>query len=120
MGVALLAAAGLDAEVSVRILVGVGDTASVRWDGTIASEGAKIDSIEPWRFEGTDAIVGSTWHINTHPARLFAGATPVGPSNVVANGLIVNLSGEANGAQLKVTTAQGDFTASLDEIAYAR
>src|SRR5262249_10520180 len=69
---------------------------------------------------GTDAIVGSTWHINAHPARLFGGATPVGPANVVANGLIVTVSGAASGAQLKVTTAQGDFTISLDEVAYAK
>jgi hypothetical protein len=86
------------AQVSVRILLGVGDTESVRWDGTIAAQGGKIASLTPWRFEGADAIVGSTWHLSTHPIRLFNGGTQVssrGVSNVVANGLIVNLSDTA-------------------------
>jgi hypothetical protein len=120
LGIVPLVATALNAQVSVRVLLGIGDAASIRWDGTIAAQGAKIDSIEPWRFEGTDAIVGSTWHVSTHPARLFAGATPPGPANIVANGLIVNVSGAGSGAQLKVTTAQGDFTISLDEVAYAK
>jgi hypothetical protein len=120
LGVVLLAGTALNAQVSVRILMGVGDMASIRWDGTIAAQGTTIASIEPWRFEGTDAIVGSTWHVSTHPARLFAGATPVGPGSVVPNGLIVTLSGFASGAQLKVTTAQGDFTIAADEVAYAK
>jgi hypothetical protein len=60
---------------------------------------------------------GSTWHLNTHPIRLFNGGTQVssrGVSNVVANGLIVRCGRrvEASG-ELKVTTAQGDFTIAL-------
>jgi hypothetical protein len=120
VGIILLSAVALPAQVSVRILLGVGDTASIRWDGTITAESAKIDSLEPWRFEGADGIVGLTWHVSTHPARLFGGTTPAGPANVAANGLIVNLSGFPSGAQLKVTTAQGDFTIPADEVAYAR
>ena len=58
LSVSLLAACAANAQVSVRILLGVGDTESVRWDGTIAAQGAKIASLEPWRFEGADAIVG--------------------------------------------------------------
>jgi hypothetical protein len=74
---ALSAACTVNAQVSVRILLGVGDTESVRWDGTIAAQGGKIASLAPWRFEGADAIVGSTWHLNTHPVRLFNGGTQV-------------------------------------------
>src|SRR5579871_6732263 len=121
LSLALLALAPVHAQVTVRILFGVGDTGPVRWDGTIAAQGTRIVSIEPWRFEGTDAIVGSTWHINTHPVRLFGGGTQVssqGVSSVVANGIIVNLSGPGGG--LKVTTAQGDFTAALDEFDYGK
>ena len=119
----LSAACAAPAQVSVRILLGVGDTESVRWDGTIAAQGGKIASLTPWRFEGADAIVGSTWHLSTHPIRLFNGGTQVssrGVSNVVANGLIVNLSDTAGGAALKLTTAQGDFTVALDELAYGK
>ncbi len=120
LGLILAPTAALEAQISFRMLLGVGDTASIRWDGTITPEGAKIDSIESWRFEGTDAVVGSTWHVTTHPARLFAGSTPAGPSNVVANGLVVSLSGQTSGGQLKVTTAQGDFTVPLNEVVYAK
>ena len=106
----LISFSSAKAQVSLRVLFGVNDTESVRWDGTIAAQGARIASIEPWRFEGADAIVGSTWHINTHPIRLFNGGTQVssrGVSNVVANGLIVNLTTPEASAELKVTTAQG-------------
>ena len=117
IAVALLSSEALQGQVSVRILLGVGDNGPVRWDGTIAAQGAKIASIEPWRFEGTDAVVGSTWHVTTHPIRLFGGGTQVsasGVSNVVANGIIVNLSAPQSGAELKLTTAQGDFNIAVD------
>jgi hypothetical protein len=120
---AVLAAGAADAQVTIRILLGSGDAESVRWDGTIAAQGGKIASLAPWRFEGADAIVGSAWHLNTHPIRLFNGGTQVssrGVSNVVANGLIVNVSDTAVGAALKATTAQGDFTVALDELAYGK
>jgi hypothetical protein len=121
--IALLASVAINAQVSVRILLGVGDTGPVRWDGTIAAQGAKIVSLEPWRFEGADAIVDQTWHLSTHPVRLFGGGTQVsstGVSNIVANGIIVNLSGSSTGAVLKLTTAQGDFPVALDELAYGK
>jgi hypothetical protein len=95
----------------------------VRWDGTIAAQGGKIISLAPWRFEGADAIDGSTWHLNTHPIRLFNGGTQVssrGVSNVVANGLIVDVAGSGGSGQLKVTTAQGDFTVELGELTYGK
>ncbi len=117
----VLASSALEAQTTVRILVGIGDAESVRWDGTIAAQGATITSIAPWRFEGADNISGTTWHLNTHPVRLFNGGTQVssrGVSNVVANGLIVDLSGTSG--DLKVTTAQGDFSVSLSELAYGK
>ena len=119
----LSAACAAHAQVSIRILFGVGDSESVRWDGAIAAQGGKIASLAPWRFEGTDAIVGATWHLNTHPIRLFNAGTQVssrGVSNVVVNGLIVNLSDTGGNTALKLTTAQGDFTVALDEVAYGK
>jgi hypothetical protein len=118
-----MSATSAKAQVSFRVLFGVNDTESVRWDGTIAAQGARIASIEPWRFEGADAIAGVTWHINTHPVRLFNGGTQVssrGVSNVVSNGLIVNLTAPDASAEIKVTTAQGDFAFRLDQLAYGK
>ena len=106
---------------SIRVLVGLGDEAVVRWDGTVQVRGAKLTSMEPWRFEGTDAIVDSTWHISTHPVRLFNAGTQVnsrGVSNIVANGILFNISAPNEAAQLEITTAQGDFTMRLDELSY--
>jgi hypothetical protein len=123
IAVALLSSTALQAQISVRILLGVGDTGPARWDGTIAAQRIKIASIEPWRFEGADGIAGSTWHVSTHPIRLFGGGTQIsanGVSNVVANGIIVNLSAPQSGAELKLTTAQGDFNIAVDELAYAK
>src|ERR1700722_12046678 len=119
----LFASCAANAQVTVRILLGIGDTESVRWDGTITAQGGRIASIAPWRFEGTDAIVGSTWHLNTHPIRLFNGGTQVssrGVSNIVANGLIVDVAEAGGSGELKVTTAQGDFTIALDAVAYGK
>ena len=123
VSLALLASVALQAQVSLRILLGVGDKGPVRWDGTIAARGATTTSLEPWRFEGADAFVGSTWHLSTHPIRLFGGGTQVssqGVSNVVANGIIVNLSQPESGAELKLTTAQGDFNVPLDGLTYGK
>ena len=119
----LFVASSAKAQVSVRVLFGLTDAEPVRWDGTITAQGGKIDSIEPWRFEGTDAIVGSTWHLNTHPIRLFNAGTQVsarGVSNVVANGLIVNLASPDGSTELKLTTAQGDFAFRLDQVVYGK
>src|SRR4029077_7095380 len=93
--VPLLAAMAAPAHsaVGVRILLGLTDTESTKWDGEASARAARITSIEPWRFEGTDAINGTQWTISTHNIRLFGGQiAPVTP--VVANGVIVWLDGE--------------------------
>lgn len=106
--------------VSVRILLGVGDTAAVRWDGTIEASGGSITSIDPWRFEGADGIVGHTWHLSTHVVRLFSGTVPAAlpGSGIVANGIIVSASLPGDDAEFKVTTAQGDFSFRAGEVPY--
>jgi hypothetical protein len=104
---------------SVRILLGIGDTEPVRWDGTITPSGGSITSINGWRFEGSDGISGSVWHCSTHTARLFGGTSPVFSkvNNIVVNGIVVSFTGDAS---FKVTTAQGDFEFSLSELAYGK
>ena len=58
----------------VRVLLGLTDKASTKWDGGVSARGARIVSLEPWRFEGADAITGNQWRVSTHPVRLFGGA----------------------------------------------
>jgi hypothetical protein len=102
---------------SVRILLGVTDTASAVWDGSVQADGAAVESLEPWRFEGADAINGSSWKASTHQIRLFGGAN--NPSRpIVANGVVAILSGPSENATVRVTTAQGNFDFKLSEIPY--
>ena len=65
--------ASAQAPVSIRILLGVTDTESTPWDGGVRAQGTSIVSIEPWRFEETDALDGNRWRAATHPARRFGG-----------------------------------------------
>ena len=47
--------------VGVRILLGVTDHESKRWDGSLSARGAQIAEIEPWRIDTGDAVSGNTW-----------------------------------------------------------
>ncbi len=125
IGGLLLVALGAQAQnqISVRILLGVTDEEAIRWDGTIQASGGEIRSLEPWRFEGADGIVGNTWHIATHVARLFQGTTPIvtrGANPFVPNGIIANVTVPDESAELRVTTAQGDFSFRVNELAYGK
>ena len=114
----------MNAQVSVRILLGVGDTESVRWDGTIAAQGGKIASLAPWRFEGADAIVGLdlAFEYASGPAvqRGNAGLFARREQRRRQRSDCESDPKAGGGAELKVTTAQGDFTVALDELAYGK
>ena len=115
----LCAVSPAQAAVGVRILLGLTDTASAKWDGSVTARGATISSIEPWRFEPEDKISGHDWKISTHEIRLFGGQIrPQTP--FVANGVIVFLTGESNSSTLQVKTAQGDFTVALSDIPFGK
>src|SRR5579872_7221109 len=118
---ALAALASAQTAVSVRILLGATDTVSTTWDGKVDIQGGSLVSLEPWRFEGRDTISGNTFQISTHPLRRFGGAAARGgPTQpVVANGIIVDLSSIA-ATRLSISTAQGSFQISLDEIPYGQ
>ncbi|MEK7407038.1 MAG: hypothetical protein AAB225_18350 [Acidobacteriota bacterium] len=106
--------------VGVRLILGLTDKTETRWDGSVAADRARITAIDPWRFEGADAVLnGSSWRLSTHPIRLFGGQQAA-QRPVVANGVIVWLAGEDENAELRVTTAQGNFTVRLRDIAYGR
>ena len=73
----------------VRVLLGLTDTTETKWDGSASARGAKIVSLEPWLFEGSDALAeNSSWRVSTHQIRLFGGQIQA-PRPVVANGVIV-------------------------------
>src|ERR1700683_5378913 len=90
-GLAVALSASAQTLVSVRILFGVRDTVSTRWDGSVQVQGGSVASIEPWRSEGSDSISGSAWQISTRPVRGRVAAN----LPVVANGIVVHLSSVA-------------------------
>ena len=117
----LLAAAPLFAEdLSVRVILGLGDTSSTKWDGAASASGATIRAVEPWRFESPDSIEGNSWKVSTRAIRLFGGANRQGTPPNVANGVILRLSGASDSTELQVKTAQGDFTVRLAAVPYGK
>src|SRR6516225_6919228 len=70
---------------SYLVILGVNDTTATNWDGSITVTGAAIEILRGWRFEGTDAVSGtSNWKAQT---RTTPSLNPPGP--VQENGLIV-------------------------------
>ncbi len=55
----VLASLPAQAAVGVRLLLGVTDSESAKWDGSVAAKGARITSIEPWRFDTGDALLSA-------------------------------------------------------------
>jgi hypothetical protein len=105
--------------IGVRVLFGLTDTANTKWDGSATARAGRIAGIEPWRFEGSDAIRGETWTASTHEARLFGGlAAPASPR--VANGVILRLDDANDGTEIDVKTSQGDFSIRLRDIPYGK
>ncbi|MCP4249499.1 MAG: hypothetical protein GY778_20855, partial [bacterium] len=102
-------------DIGVRVLLGLTDTESTRWDGTASTTGATIATIDPWRFESDDAIDGNSWRLVTRNIQLF-GSSAKKP--VVANGVILRLTNAREDAEVRVQTAQGDFAFRLSEIPY--
>src|SRR2546423_230603 len=112
----LLEAAPAGAEVAVRILLGVGDQAETSWNGRATARGARIAAIEPWRFDGDDAMLpGNRWKISTHVTRRF-GAQALALRTFSANGVVVQLEGETEESALNIETPGGAFTVRLNEI----
>lgn len=117
---ALSAAARIHAAIGVRLLLGVTDTNEVKWDGSATAHGARIASIEPWRFDIGDALSGdNSWQISTHRIRLFGGGLLV-PPNFVANGVILWLDNADDSTELQVKTTQGGFDLRLRDIPFGK
>ena len=108
------------AAVSVRVLLGVGDTTATRWDGEVVVRGARAAGLDLWRADADDGILaGYSWRMSTHPIRLFSGS--VAPSRpVVANGIVVQLDRENETTEIELRTAQGNFSVRLSEIPFGR
>src|SRR4030095_15428760 len=73
-------------EASFRILLGLTDTKSTPWNGSLSVSRGSVTRLEPWRFDEDDVLSGeSAWKLSTHPMRVFG---PQAPRPVVANGVV--------------------------------
>ncbi len=115
-----------DEEVSFRILFGLTDSSSTKWDGSLTVTAGTVARVEPWRFDVDDRIdeipgaaSSARWSISTHPARTFASASsPAAQPNFVANGVIATLRQVTSASSVSITTSQGDFQFRPAEMAY--
>ena len=99
---------------SYLVILGVGDMADTNWDGSITVAGANIQILRGWRFAGTDAISGTTsWKMMT---RATPALTPPGP--VQENGLIVKIAAATAPVTFNVTTTQGNFSFSSQDLPF--
>src|ERR1700722_14445012 len=62
--------------VGVRILMGVENSkVGDKWDGSATAEGARVTSVEPWRFDvGDEMLPDHSWNLTIHRMRTFGGA----------------------------------------------
>jgi len=72
-----------EGEVSFRILLGLTDTTSTSWDGSISVSPGAVVRLEPWRFDDGDRLEGTAgWKIYTHQNRVFGGTPPLPPGRL--------------------------------------
>jgi hypothetical protein len=99
---------------SFRVLFGVTDTSSTRWDGSVTVTPASRCTLEGWRFSGTDSIHGYSFVVSTRTSPRLNG-TP----GIVANGIIISAAAVSDNSVFSFTTAQGNFSFTASEIPYA-
>ena len=104
--------------VGVRILFGVEGRAGDKWDGSVTAEGARVTSVEPWRFDAGDEVKADhSWKAAIHPMRRFGGAAQKKmAAPPIANGVLVFLDSASENAKVNVKTTQGNFSVSLRDI----
>src|SRR5437773_1155385 len=118
---AILVITQAQAAVGVRVVFGLTDTSPTKWDGSASVRAGHIAAIEPWRFEGADAVNGNSWIASTHEVRLFGGRGLFGlQANIpqVGNGVILRLDDASENTEIDVKSAQGDFSVRLRDIPY--
>jgi hypothetical protein len=114
--------AAAEEEISLRLLFGMTDRESVKWDGSLTISPGAIARIEPWRFDEDDKLEESSgsaarWKMATRQGRAF-GAAPQRP--VAANGLIVTFRDLTSASQVSVETVQGKFSFRPADVPYGQ
>ncbi|MBM3745120.1 MAG: hypothetical protein FJW34_04930 [Acidobacteria bacterium] len=103
-----------------RILLGMGDAEPTVWDGKITASGARILSIQGWRFAETDSSdYRTSWKAQSRRGQATAAAQAAGRlAPVVENGVIVTARLEDGQARFALETAQGNFAFAAAELPF--
>src|SRR5882724_9799106 len=113
----LLAAAPARAAAAAPTLPGATARAEANWSGGVTARGGRITAVEPWRFDGDDAMLpGNRWKMSTHMMRRFGTAVNPAVQTFGANGVVVQLDGESEETVLDIETPSGPFSVRLNEI----
>src|SRR5712692_573122 len=97
-----------DDETSFRILLGLTDTKSTPWNGSLSVSRGSVTRLEPWRFDEDDVLSGeSAWQLSTHPMRVFGGQAP---RPIVVNGVVATFRNLTVDSDVRVETVQGMFS----------
>ncbi len=120
----MAALAAPEEEQGFRILLGLNDTESKRWDGLLTITNGALARVEPWRFDLQDAFgakseTSAQWRLATHPMRAFGGQQQQ-QQRIVANGVIATFSRINSSSEVTVKTAQGEFSFKPAEINYGK
>jgi hypothetical protein len=113
---------------AVRILLGVGDTTSERWNGRVKIDRGEVVGVEGWRFRKGDLTTGrDSWEAASHtirkavakkanaPPQKSTGPTSIGPT-ITPNGVVISLKAPDD-ATLDVETERGNFSVKLADLA---
>ncbi|MCB1226893.1 MAG: DUF3604 domain-containing protein [Verrucomicrobiales bacterium] len=129
LSLALLPSMVLADEAGLLILFGAKDTQPTAWDGRIELSEGKVGEISGWRFGKGDTVQPKRngWLVSTHRkvvrqrsnnARKLGMAKRQVQGPMDDNGVIVRLQNVTEATQIQVTTKQGNFSFSLDQIPY--
>ncbi len=86
-------------ESSFRILLGLTDTHSTNWNGSLAVSPGSLMRLEPWRLDYHDHVAESSWNLLTRSAG----------AGIVANGVVATFRNLSPSSTVRVQTVQGDF-----------
>jgi len=100
---------------SFRILFGVTDKESTKWDGTVTVSPGKVSFIRGWRFAGDDTTDTTTsWKAST---RIAVGRKGIA-QGMQDNGIIVTATGDDPNARFDLKTSQGNFSFRAGDIGW--
>jgi hypothetical protein len=115
-----VAASASGQQATFRILFGIGDTEPTAWDGSVKANSARVMRIEGWRFvDGDSTDERASWKASTHtgpPGAAGRRAGRTGP--IVDNGVLIAAVLESPGASFEVTTKQGSFSFTAQELPF--